>query len=368
MNDQTRREFIAGAGRIAAATALAGVVVPRVHAAEDNTIRLALVGCGGRGTGAAANALSVPKGRVKLVAMADVFETSWQAATNGSTSSSRERDRRAAEDRKFIGFDAYRKAMDCLAPGDVVIFATPPGLPLGPFRLRHREGRERLHGEADHGRRPHHAEDAGAGRRFGQEEPQGGRRPDVPPLPRPARADRPDPRRARSATSSPCGPTACTARSAPSPRRPTTASERAALPDPALPRFLWASGGCYSDFHIHNIDECCWMKDAWPVEAQAQRRPALPRRLRRSELRQLLGRVHLRRRHQAVPRRPQHRRLPQRVQPATPTAPRAWRSISTAAHTRPSAAPITARKAGDKSWSGPSPDPEPNPYDWNGTT
>ena len=33
--------------------------------------------------------------------------------------------------------------------------------------------------------------------------------------------------------------------------------------------FLWASGGCFSDFYIHNIDECCWMKDAWPVEARA---------------------------------------------------------------------------------------------------
>jgi predicted dehydrogenase len=33
--------------------------------------------------------------------------------------------------------------------------------------------------------------------------------------------------------------------------------------------FLWASGGCYSDFYIHNIDECCWMKNAWPVSAQA---------------------------------------------------------------------------------------------------
>src|SRR4051794_10179383 len=33
--------------------------------------------------------------------------------------------------------------------------------------------------------------------------------------------------------------------------------------------FLWASGGAYSDFLIHNIDECCWMKDAWPVQATA---------------------------------------------------------------------------------------------------
>ncbi len=33
--------------------------------------------------------------------------------------------------------------------------------------------------------------------------------------------------------------------------------------------YLWASGGCYNDFNIHNIDECCWFKGAWPVEAQA---------------------------------------------------------------------------------------------------
>ena len=45
------------AGRLTAASALAGVAVPSVHAAEDNTIRVALIGCGGRGTGAAANAL-----------------------------------------------------------------------------------------------------------------------------------------------------------------------------------------------------------------------------------------------------------------------------------------------------------------------
>jgi predicted dehydrogenase len=33
--------------------------------------------------------------------------------------------------------------------------------------------------------------------------------------------------------------------------------------------FLWASGGLFSDFYIHNIDECCWMKDAWPIKAEA---------------------------------------------------------------------------------------------------
>ena len=53
----TRREFLKNTGRIAAASALAGLAVPLVHAAENNTIQVALIGCGGRGTGAAANAL-----------------------------------------------------------------------------------------------------------------------------------------------------------------------------------------------------------------------------------------------------------------------------------------------------------------------
>ena len=55
----SRREFIKDTGRLAAASALAGVALPHVHAAEDHTIKLALIGCGGRGTGAAGNAMSV---------------------------------------------------------------------------------------------------------------------------------------------------------------------------------------------------------------------------------------------------------------------------------------------------------------------
>lgn len=74
VRDTSRREFLKNTGRVAAASVLAGVAIPAVHAAENNTIRLALVGCGGRGTGAAANALAAKSGPIKLVAMADVFE------------------------------------------------------------------------------------------------------------------------------------------------------------------------------------------------------------------------------------------------------------------------------------------------------
>jgi predicted homoserine dehydrogenase-like protein len=70
----SRREFLKNTGRIAATSALAAAIVPKVYAAGNDTIRIALIGCGGRGTGAAANALSVKGGPIKLVAMADVFE------------------------------------------------------------------------------------------------------------------------------------------------------------------------------------------------------------------------------------------------------------------------------------------------------
>ena len=73
--NKSRRDFLKNTGRVAAASALVAGVVPNVHAAEDNTINVALIGCGGRGTGAVANALSVPNGPIKLVAMADVFDS-----------------------------------------------------------------------------------------------------------------------------------------------------------------------------------------------------------------------------------------------------------------------------------------------------
>src|SRR6266498_310461 len=73
-NQTSRREFIKNTGKIAAASALAGVAIPHVHAAENNTIQVALIGCGNRGAGAASDALSVKNGPIKLVAMADVFD------------------------------------------------------------------------------------------------------------------------------------------------------------------------------------------------------------------------------------------------------------------------------------------------------
>jgi hypothetical protein len=68
----SRRQFLSQSGKVVAGSVLSGVALSRIYASEDNTIRLALVGCGGRGSGAAVNALSSPNGQVRLVAMADL--------------------------------------------------------------------------------------------------------------------------------------------------------------------------------------------------------------------------------------------------------------------------------------------------------
>src|SRR6476660_6448391 len=80
----SRREFLKTTGKAATAiSALAGVALPAVHAQGSDQIKVALIGCGGRGGGAAQNALSVQKGGAKLVAMADVFEYKLNTALAG---------------------------------------------------------------------------------------------------------------------------------------------------------------------------------------------------------------------------------------------------------------------------------------------
>ena len=126
-SDSNRREFIKNTGKVTAASALAGVALPRVHSAVDDTVKVALVGAGGRGTGAASNALSVSAGHgpTKLVAVADIFEEKLKSSLNGLK---RKHGKKVdvPADRQHIGFDGYKKAIDNLGKGDVAIFTTPP--------------------------------------------------------------------------------------------------------------------------------------------------------------------------------------------------------------------------------------------------
>src|SRR5260370_41067288 len=97
--------------------------LPGACAAGDDTIKVVLVGCGGRGPGAASQALSTA-GPVKLVAMGDAFADRLQGSLSELDKSNAERID-VPPDRQFVGFDAYQKV---LAAGiDLVILATPPG-------------------------------------------------------------------------------------------------------------------------------------------------------------------------------------------------------------------------------------------------
>ncbi len=123
----SRRDFLKGSTAAIVGGALAGTlsIGRSAHAAGDDEIKIALIGCGGRGSGAAKQALST-KGKVKLIAMADVFRDRLDGSYKELMAQGEVKDRiDVPEERKFVGFDAYQKAL--AAGPDLVILATPPG-------------------------------------------------------------------------------------------------------------------------------------------------------------------------------------------------------------------------------------------------
>jgi len=126
----SRREFVKNTSLLAGGL-MAAPLLSRANyfSGADEVIKIALIGCGGRGTGAAKQALlSNPK--VQLVAMADAFrdnlDNSYKSLTTESASAKQSVKNRVVvpEENKFSGFDAYLKAIPL---ADVVILATPPG-------------------------------------------------------------------------------------------------------------------------------------------------------------------------------------------------------------------------------------------------
>jgi predicted dehydrogenase len=117
-----RRHFLQTSA--AAATALSLSSVPFVHAGGNDTLRVGLVGCGGRGTGAAVNALNADP-NVRLVAMGDAFQdridSSLAALRREGDSIVRKMD--VPRERQFVGFDAFQRVIDNV---DVVLLCTPP--------------------------------------------------------------------------------------------------------------------------------------------------------------------------------------------------------------------------------------------------
>ncbi len=277
----SRRDFLMDAGRMAAASTLAGLAIPAVHAAENNTIRLALVGCGGRGTGAAANALATKSGPIKLIAMADVFEQrltgSYQnlkrigAAQVDAPPESRLIGFDASQvdvppERRFLGFDAYRKAMDCLGPGDVVILTTPCAFRWVHFTYAIEKGLNVFM------EKPTTVDGPGTRKMLAlaQQSVEKNLKVGVGLMCRHCKARLDLVERIRDGQIGEilsmrtyrlvgpagfCGP------------KVQNMSELLYQVQQYL-SFLWASGGLVHDFTSHNIDECCWMKGSWPIRAQ----------------------------------------------------------------------------------------------------
>jgi predicted dehydrogenase len=129
----SRRKFLRSSAGAAVAGALASRLgLPAVVSGLDqgNTLRVGLIGCGGRGTGAAVNALSADE-NVRLAAMGDLFDDKLQASLAQLRKRMPEKVT-VTPDRCFLGFDAFEKVTQ--TDVDVVLLATPPG-----FRPQHLE-------------------------------------------------------------------------------------------------------------------------------------------------------------------------------------------------------------------------------------
>ncbi len=280
-NVKGRREFLKDTARLGAVAALAGVAIPHVHAGEDNTIRLALIGCGGRGSGAAANATSAgglvmdnryrskdeenakSTGPVKLVAMADLFQDRMDRAHGALEQSARREDGRAQ--------GSAIRGLRRLPQGDRLPAARRRGdldhalgLPPHALGIRRGKGRPRVHGEEFRLRPRRHAAGAPRGRSGAEKERQNRRRTHVPPFLRAqaliqkmrdgAMGDIQLIRAYRMDGGYRMGPF-------------KGGENELLFQIRHAYLFLWTTPGIFIELMIHQIDECCWIKDSWPVTA-----------------------------------------------------------------------------------------------------
>ncbi|QDV07170.1 Inositol 2-dehydrogenase [Planctomycetes bacterium Poly30] len=132
-----RRTLLRGAGVAAAASMMPSTFGRQGGAAGDAELRIALIGCGGRGTGAASQALRAA-GNARLVTMADAFEDRMESSIQSLKNEHPGKIDVPAE-RKHVGFDAFKKAID--EDIDVVVMATPPGFRPAHFEYAVEKGR-----------------------------------------------------------------------------------------------------------------------------------------------------------------------------------------------------------------------------------
>jgi hypothetical protein len=200
--------------------------------------------------------------------MADVFESRLTGSYNAlKDSHSKQVD--VPEDRKFVGFDAYKKAMDCLDAGDVVILTTPPAFRWVHFTYAIKKGLNVFM------EKPVTVDGPTSRRMFklAEEATAKNLKVGVGLMSRHSRALQELHQRIQDGEIGDLillrgyrmhGPIGFFS-SLPKP----SGSSELLYQVQRFHSFIWASGGCFSDFYIHHIDELCWMKNAWPVKAQA---------------------------------------------------------------------------------------------------
>lgn len=272
----SRRTFLNRSSAAVAGAAAAGAVARTAHAAGDETIKVALVGCGSRGTGAASQALKT-EGPMKLWAMADLFEDRLEASlTNLAKGQQADYDREAhggfagkidvPPERRFVGFDAYKQAID--SGVDLVILTATQH-----FRPEHYEYAVRQ-GKHVFMEKPLAVDVPGIRRVLAADEEA--RKKDlkvvVGLMSRHDRRYQETIKRLHDGAIGRIGLMRChwntsflrdTA--------PRTADEAEMVYQLRHPyHFLWLSGDYFVDALIHAIDTCLWAKGGHPVAAQGQ--------------------------------------------------------------------------------------------------
>jgi len=258
-----RREFLKNSGKAVAGAALVGAITTRGYAAEHNTIKIALVGCGGRGSGAAANALSTA-GPTKLWTMADVFENRL-ASSHQSLSDQFPKQVDAPPERRFVGFDAFRKAIDTLDKGDVVLLTTPPAFRPIHFEYAAEKGVNVFMEKS-------FAVDAPGIRRVlraGELAQQKNLKVATGLMSRHYKPLEAAVERIHQGAIGDVitawayrmhGPVGL------GPRAPGTSDLAFQIANYSC--FTWLNGSFIVDWLIHNLDVCCWVKNGWPVSVQ----------------------------------------------------------------------------------------------------
>ena len=261
----SRRTFLKQGSALSAGVGAASLLPSvGVFAAGNDTIRLALIGCGGRGRGAVGDAVSVPGGGVKLHAMADLNESKMLSALSALREKFPDKIE-VTRDRRFVGFEAYKQAVDVLRPGDVAMcttrayirpvhveYAISRGInvfmekpfspdPMGLHRLlKAGEEAERKGLKVAAGLQCRHS----PARQALIDRIRDGALGEIPLI----RANRLGGARWLS-------------------DQGAKANDFTSQLEFGRIHLLWVGSGHMVDNLIHQIDECCWIKDSWPVSA-----------------------------------------------------------------------------------------------------